>query len=208
METSPPSLGMSPASRYKHNLKVLRRRDPSIISIFDQFSHVCVYHHDGKKWEKHGYEGSMFLFERCVCVPLVFFFSVCFSFSLTRTQRDVYPPYGFYVLNRMGMEDYIQHIYPEDDISAHGSYLIIRSYPDYMATRMAGIQAKLELGSDTSFPDKFADVYKIEGIEELDAKMKGRSSIVGLWMFATDARESMIEVMRRSVFTCCVVFGR
>ena len=71
-----------------------------------------------------------------------------------------------------------------------------------MATRMAGIQAKLELTSDTPFPDKFADVYKIEGIEELDAKMKGRSSIVGLWMFATDARESMIEVMRRSVFTC------
>ena len=75
-----------------------------------------------------------------------------------------------------------------------------------MATRMAGIQAKLELASDTPFPDKFADVYKIEGIEEIDAKMKGRSSIVGLWMFATDARESMIEVMRRSVFTCCVVF--
>ncbi|EDR02118.1 uncharacterized protein LACBIDRAFT_310039 [Laccaria bicolor S238N-H82] len=170
METSPPpSLGMSPASRYRHNLKVLRRRDPSIISIFDQFSHVCVYHHDGKKWEKHGYEGSMFLFE-----------------------RDVYPPYGFYILNRMGMEDYIQHIYPEDDISAHGSYLIIRSYPDYMATRMAGIQAKLELLPVP--PDKFADVYKIEGIEELDSKIKGRSSIVGLWMFAT---ESMIEVMRR-----------
>ena len=71
---------------------------------------------------------------------------------------------------------------------------------------MAGIQAKLELASDTPFPDKFADVYKIEGIEEIDAKMKGQSSIVGLWMFATDARESMIEVMRRSVFTCCLFF--
>ena len=58
------SLGMSPASRYNYNLKVLRRRDPSIISIFDQFSHVCVYHHDGQQWSKHGYEGSMFLFER------------------------------------------------------------------------------------------------------------------------------------------------
>jgi hypothetical protein len=106
----------------------------------------------------------------------------------------------------MGMEDYIQHIYPEDVISAHGSYLIIRSYPDFMATRLAGIQAKLELESGAPFPDKFADVYKIEGIEELDPKMKGRSSIVGLWMFATDARESMIEVMRRSVFTCCLFF--
>jgi len=59
-----PNLGMSPASRYNHNLKVLRRRDPSIVSIFDQFSHVCVYHHNGKKWEKQGFEGSMFLYER------------------------------------------------------------------------------------------------------------------------------------------------
>lgn len=61
-----PHTGMTPASRYNHNLKVLRRRDPSIVSIFDQFSHVCVYHHNGKKWEKHGFEGSMFLYERYV----------------------------------------------------------------------------------------------------------------------------------------------
>ena len=63
----PAAAGMSPGSRYNHNLKVLRRRDPSIVSIFDQFSHVCLYHHDGEKWEKKGYEGSMFLYERFVC---------------------------------------------------------------------------------------------------------------------------------------------
>src|SRR5215475_8200496 len=57
------STGMTPASRYDSNLKVLRRRDSSIVSIFDQFSHVCVYHHNGKKWEKQGFEGSMFLYE-------------------------------------------------------------------------------------------------------------------------------------------------
>lgn len=57
-------LGMSPASRYSQNLRVIRRHDPSITSIFDQFSHVCLYHHNGEKWEKKGYEGSMFLFER------------------------------------------------------------------------------------------------------------------------------------------------
>jgi hypothetical protein len=56
--------GMSPGSRYSQNLKVLRRHDPTIVSIFDQFSHVCLYHHDGVKWEKKGYEGTMFLFER------------------------------------------------------------------------------------------------------------------------------------------------
>jgi hypothetical protein len=64
---SPPAaatLGMSPAARYNHNLKVLRKRDPSITSIFDQFSHVAVYHHNGTSWQKNGYEGSMFLFER------------------------------------------------------------------------------------------------------------------------------------------------
>lgn len=57
-------LGMSPGSRFNQNLKVLRRHDPTILSIFDQFSHVCLYHHDGVKWEKKGYEGTMFLFER------------------------------------------------------------------------------------------------------------------------------------------------
>ncbi|KAF9006878.1 PH domain-like protein [Hymenopellis radicata] len=84
-----PDFGMSPTSRYDHNLKVLRRRDPSITSIFDQFSHVCVYHFNinTNKWEKLGYEGSMFLYE-----------------------RNEYPPYGFYVLNRQGMDDYIQRM--------------------------------------------------------------------------------------------------
>ncbi|KAJ4485477.1 hypothetical protein J3R30DRAFT_3233386, partial [Lentinula aciculospora] len=95
---------MSAASRYAHNLKVLRRRDPSILRIFDQFSHVCVYHHNGECWEKKGFEGSMFLYERAD-----------------------YPPYGFYILNRMGMDDYIQRLWPEDNMSVTGSYLMLRT---------------------------------------------------------------------------------
>ena len=67
----PTTGGMSPGSRYNHNLKVLRRRDPSIVSIFDQFSHVCLYHYNGEKWEKKGYEGSMFLYERCVLFSMI-----------------------------------------------------------------------------------------------------------------------------------------
>ena len=58
-------MGMLPAV-YQSNMKVLLRREPSITSIIDQFSHVCLYHHNGQKWEKNGYEGSMFLFEKCV----------------------------------------------------------------------------------------------------------------------------------------------
>ncbi|KAM6492332.1 hypothetical protein JOM56_012056 [Amanita muscaria] len=165
----PASMGMSPASRYDHNLKVLRRRDPSIISIFDQFSHVCVYHHNGMKWEKQGFEGSMFLYE-----------------------RDSYPPYGFYILNRMGMEDFIHRLFPEDDIHAHGSYLMIRSYPDFTAERIRAIQSLHD-----PLPEKFSGVYTVPNLDKLGHNDKGQSQTVGLWMFATDAREPMIDVMLR-----------
>ncbi|KAJ7512555.1 hypothetical protein B0H11DRAFT_1788713 [Mycena galericulata] len=164
-----PNLGMSPESRYNHNLKVLRRRDPSIISIFDQFSHVCVYHHNGQNWEKNGFEGSMFLYE-----------------------RDSYPPYGFYILNRMGMDDYIQRLYPEDVTGIHGTYLMLRSYPDFTGLRLAQI-----LGSYDEAPDKFSDAYSVPNLDKLLDGDKGRAHTVGLWMFPTDAREPMIDVMMR-----------
>ena len=55
---------MSPTSRYNHNLRVVRRRDPTIVAIFEKFDHVCLYHLTNGKWEKAGYEGATFLFER------------------------------------------------------------------------------------------------------------------------------------------------
>ncbi|KAG5341417.1 hypothetical protein C0989_010783 [Termitomyces sp. Mn162] len=162
--------GMSPASRYQHNLKVLRRRDPSITSIFDQFSHVCVYHHNGTKWEKLGYEGSMFLYE-----------------------RETYPPYGFYILNRMGTDDHVQRLYPEDNIGAHGSYLIIRSYPEFTDRRLANVRAT---HNDAAL-DKFHDAYAVPNVESLSASQKGESKTIGLWMFATDSREPLIDTFTR-----------
>ncbi|KII84666.1 hypothetical protein PLICRDRAFT_57628 [Plicaturopsis crispa FD-325 SS-3] len=163
-------MGMSPASRYNHNLKVLRRRDPSIVSIFDQFSHVCVYHHNGSKWEKQGFEGSMFLYE-----------------------RESYPPYGFYILNRMGMDDYIQRLYPEDEINIHGSYLMVRTYPDFTRERLERAAA---LGPPTP-GDKFSERYIIPNLEDLTREMKGRQQTRALWMFARDAREPIMDVMER-----------
>ncbi|KAG7446439.1 uncharacterized protein BT62DRAFT_931874 [Guyanagaster necrorhizus] len=166
-----PNLGMSPMSRYNHNLKVLRRRDPSITTIFDQFSHVCVYHHNGSKWEKLGYEGSMFLYE-----------------------RESYPPYGFYILNRMGMDDYIQRIHPEDDIGLHGSYLMLQSYPEYTSERIARAKEQHPL----QCPDKFDDVYRlpVPPLSTKDKTLYGTKT-VGLWIFATDAREPLSVVMTR-----------
>ncbi|EGO03397.1 hypothetical protein SERLA73DRAFT_69271 [Serpula lacrymans var. lacrymans S7.3] len=161
-------LGMSPASRYHHNMKVLRRRDPSIVSIFDQFSHVCVYHHNGDKWEKQGFEGSMFLYE-----------------------RNSYPPYGFYILNRVGMDDYIQRLYPEDNIGAHGNYLMLRSYPEFTARRLAEARTKLSPSEHEGESSKFAKEYSILNPEKLQDMDKGKSLTVGLWCFATDAREPL-----------------
>ncbi|KAG1762848.1 hypothetical protein EDD22DRAFT_1050486 [Suillus occidentalis] len=174
MPSTQSHLGMSPQSRYISNMKVVRRRDPSIVSIFDQFSHVCVYHHNGDKWEKQGYEGSMFLYE-----------------------RDSYPPYGLYILNRVGMDDYIQRLYPEDGISAHGSYLMMRHYPDFTARRLAEARDKLPLSKQEGPDSKFAPEFVVPNLEQPQDAEKGRSQTVGLWCFATDARESMQNVVLR-----------
>ena len=55
---------MASDSIYQNNMTVLRRRDPSISSILDSFSHVCLYHFNGVDWEKRGFEGTMFLVEQ------------------------------------------------------------------------------------------------------------------------------------------------
>lgn len=51
---------------YDNNLKVLRRRDPTITSIIDQFSHICLYRYTGEKWKKEGFEGTLFVVEQYV----------------------------------------------------------------------------------------------------------------------------------------------
>lgn len=61
---TPAGRAMSPKSTYDHNLRSVRRRDPTIVTIFDKFDHVCVYLLQNGKWEKAGYEGAAFLFER------------------------------------------------------------------------------------------------------------------------------------------------
>jgi len=178
---------MSPASRYHSNLKVLRRRDPSIVSIFDQFSHVCIYHHNGQKWQKHGFEGSMFLYER------LRFFLFLFLLSPSQLLSDSYPPYGFYILNRVGSDDYIQRLYPEDDITTHGGYLMLRSYPRLSAARLRALAS-----SDTGDQPKFSELYAYVGdAATVASKNQEASQTIGLWTFTTDGREPLMDVMLR-----------
>lgn len=138
--------------------------------------------------------------------------------------RRAYPPYGFFILNRMGMEDYVQHMYPEDDLETHGDYLMYRSYPDFTAKRLAmahpipsddscrdtpdiSIASRGGLSGSTKSAGRFSDAQGrapsqtdiLTNWQHLLSKNreKGRSETVGLWMFATDAREPMKDVMMR-----------
>jgi hypothetical protein len=54
--------------RYETNLKILRRRDPTIVRIFELVPHVTVHSHNRtkSKWERYNCEGAWFLFERQV----------------------------------------------------------------------------------------------------------------------------------------------
>jgi hypothetical protein len=84
----------------------------------------------------------------------------------------------------MGMDDYIQRMYPEDDTNIRGDYLMYKCYPDYTALRLG-----LPMDQRGVDPDLKND------------KNKGRSITVGLWMFATESREPMKDVMMR-----CAIF--
>ncbi|KAL1716672.1 hypothetical protein EV715DRAFT_293011 [Schizophyllum commune] len=178
--TAPSSVASSPTARatppfnavarYNSNLKVLRRLDPHIQSIFDQFTHVCLYHYVDGRWEKRGYEGSMFLFE-----------------------RDVFPPYGFCILNKEGPEDHVQYLYPEDNFDAYGNYVVIQSYPSFTDKRLADLRA-------THAPEElqglFSAIWKVPDHIKNNTQ-KGPPTVISLWIFGTEQRESMDDVMSR-----------
>jgi hypothetical protein len=109
--------------------------------------------------------------------------------------RESYPPYGFYILNRVGMDDYIQRLYPEDDITTHGGYLMLRSYPQFTNARLEGIHS-----SAGDEENKFSAVYAY-ATDGVTSKGKGESQTIGLWTFTTDGREPLMDVMLRCVFS-------
>ncbi|KAI0795675.1 hypothetical protein C8Q75DRAFT_803541 [Abortiporus biennis] len=169
-------------SIYQNNMTVLRRRDPSITAILDQFPHVCLYHFNGVKWEKQGFEGSMFLVE----------------------HSDA-PPYGLYILNRMGTGDYGRRIYPEDDMQILGDYLMYRFYPEYTAKRtQMGLPYPLPPEYRPMFDQEFAvdrsstnQQSQSQEKPNPNREKKGTSVTTGLWMFPTEAREPLKDVMIR-----------
>ncbi|KIY47320.1 hypothetical protein FISHEDRAFT_59741 [Fistulina hepatica ATCC 64428] len=165
-----PAVTVSKEARYQSNLRRLRRRDPAIESIFCQFSHVCVFHSPNgteKKWEKRGYEGAMFLYE-----------------------RSAYPPYGIYVLNRQGLVDFMQNIYPEDKMGPDGALVGIRQYPRWTQARIQKVHEK------DPHADRFSPLFKLDPAQKLPAEVDDPnepSQLVGLWC----EDENLLKILLR-----------
>lgn len=92
-----------PEARASFNLKVLRRHDPSIVSIVETASFVVLYNYNGGEWTKTGVEGPLFLFRRRL------------------------PPYnGFFLMNRNGVENFSADVTPDDDLEITPEFIIYR----------------------------------------------------------------------------------
>ncbi|EIN09140.1 hypothetical protein PUNSTDRAFT_143725 [Punctularia strigosozonata HHB-11173 SS5] len=158
---------------WETNLKMIRRREPTVQKLFDCFHHVALYscepttegEDETPKWEKMPYEGSMFLF-----------------------QREDYPHYGYYILNRVGGEDWVSYIYPEDNIDGPdgSSYTYHYTYPDFTRARMARIYGRP--------PTPRSDA---RAVRDVPRKAKLRKVIYGLWMHVTPTREPLTTVLPR-----------
>ncbi|KAI8929172.1 hypothetical protein BC831DRAFT_444977 [Entophlyctis helioformis] len=87
------------------NLSVLRRHDPFISVILDTSSHVTVYDFDApsQAWTKRGIEGTMFVF-----------------------QRTVQPMFGFFVMNRLGIDNLMISLSSDLHIEMLGDYLMYK----------------------------------------------------------------------------------
>jgi hypothetical protein len=107
------------------NLNVLRRHDSSISEIVDSTSYVALYQHT-TEWHKTGVEGTLFLFKRLAwlaCLPLSFLLAL----GTDRTIRTQAPLYGFYILNRQGIENVCEDLSEGSNLEVTPELIIYQS---------------------------------------------------------------------------------
>ncbi|GAA5847021.1 hypothetical protein JCM5353_005740 [Sporobolomyces roseus] len=90
--------------RQQLNLKNLQRHDPTIKEIVTSASYASVYENFGEEWVKTGVEGPMFLF-----------------------SRTEIPHYGFFILNRQGLEYIQEFLTPECELNVGGEFILFES---------------------------------------------------------------------------------
>lgn len=100
----------------------------------------------------------------------------------------------------MGTGDWGRRIYPEDDMQVVGDYLMYRHYPEYTNRRMQlGLPYPIPPDFKPLFDSEFAHDANEVGSGPPPKEKKGNSDTLGLWMFPTDAREPLKDVMMRYV---------
>lgn len=94
---------MNKRQRTQFNINVLKRYDQHVENIVEQASHVVVYDFDeySNKWEKRGFEGTLFLL-----------------------KRNQSPFFSLFILNRLSPENFYQTITPGMQFEQMGDYYI------------------------------------------------------------------------------------
>lgn len=86
-------------------------------------------------------------------------------------HREIEPKYGFFILNRVGTEDFVQYIIPSDKMTPQGQYLCIESKESHGTST-----------ADSGYEAPHSDRLQ---------------STMSLWTLPTDTRESLADVMLR-----------
>ncbi|KAI8057728.1 hypothetical protein BDF22DRAFT_616505 [Syncephalis plumigaleata] len=88
------------------NLSVLKRHIPSVKGIIDSASHAVLYEFEPetREWTKKNVEGAMFIVE-----------------------RDVVPLFGFFILNRLGLDNAQAYLEPQLVLHQTDEYIMYRS---------------------------------------------------------------------------------
>ena len=106
------------------------------------------------------------------------------------------------------MDDYVQYIYPEDDLDVRGAFLLYRSFPEFSAGRLANTRSlpphtsdvPIEVYTDSNTispsPDNALTNWRLLLDSGAD---KGRSETIGLWMHETGGHD-VKEAMKTCVF--------
>lgn len=162
---------------YESNLKTIRRRHPEVTGYFDNFTHVQLY-------------------LRIVNADNSYTWDDVAGGSLFLVERECYPPYAFYVLNRMGRDDKILPIWPEDEvISMEGGkpgFTAWKTWPAWTKQRLATLPPLKEL---SPFDPRAA--VDVQAMSQVPKESRGAPLGWGLWAKATGGREQIFSVLQR-----------
>jgi hypothetical protein len=93
--------------------------------------------------------------------------------------------YGFYILNRGGMNDFSQTMYPWDDMKRQEHYHLYKTYPDYTAQVLSG----------NLLPSP--EPTEGQSYDPHEARKSTKPVMIGFWTFDPAEGELLTETLNR-----------